>query len=47
LFCGLRAQPRKLIDQAQFAEVVGRANICDNVLDALARARAVYEARAA
>ncbi len=44
LFCGVRDQPRKLMDRAGFAEVVGRENICDNVLDALARAKSVYEA---
>jgi len=44
LFCGAREQPRKLMDQAGFAEVVGRENICDNVLDGLARAKVVYEA---
>ena len=44
LFCGAREQPRKLMDQAGFAEVVGRENICDNVLEGLARAKVVYEA---
>ena len=44
LFCGAREQPRKLMDRAGFADVVGRENICDNVLEALARAQAVYEA---
>ncbi len=44
LFCGVRDQPRKLMDRAGFAEVIGRENICDNVLDALARAKSVYEA---
>ena len=29
--------------QARFAEVVGRENICENVLEALARARALQE----
>ncbi len=43
LFCGAREQPRKLMDLAGFAEVVGGENICDNVLEALARAKAVYE----
>jgi SulP family sulfate permease len=47
LFCGARDQPRKLMAQARFADVVGRENICDNVLEALARARAVYEGAAA
>jgi SulP family sulfate permease len=43
LFCGAREQPRKLMDLAGFAKVVGRENICANVLAALARAKAVYE----
>jgi SulP family sulfate permease len=47
LFCGAREQPRKLMDRAGFADVVGRENICDNVLEALARAKVVYEARVA
>jgi SulP family sulfate permease len=28
LFCGARAQPRRLIGQAGFAEIVGKENIC-------------------
>jgi len=44
LFCGAREQPRKLMDRAGFAEVVGRENICDSVLDGLARAKVIYEA---
>lgn len=43
LFCGAREQPRKLMDRAGFAAVVGPENICENVLEALGRARAVYE----
>jgi hypothetical protein len=31
------------MDRAGFAEVVGRENICDNVLDGLARAKVIYE----
>jgi SulP family sulfate permease len=46
LFCGAREQPRKLMDRSGFAAVVGPENICDNVLEALARAKVVYEARA-
>src|SRR5258706_723674 len=42
LFCGAREQPRKLMSLAGFADVVGRENICDNVLAALARAKVVY-----
>ena len=44
LFCGAREQPRNLMSQAGFAEIVGRENICDNVLLGLARAKAAYEA---
>ena len=29
--------------QAEFAEVIGKENICDNVQDALRRAEEVYE----
>jgi SulP family sulfate permease len=43
LFCGAREQPRKQMERAGFADVVGRENICDNVLTALARAKTVYE----
>jgi SulP family sulfate permease len=46
VFCGAREQPRELMLRAGFAEVVGRENICDNVLTALARAKVAYEARA-
>jgi SulP family sulfate permease len=46
LFCGAREQPRNLMERAGFADVVGRENLCENVLAALARAKAVYEARA-
>ena len=43
LFCGAREQPRQLMAQAGFEETVGRENVCDNVMAALARARAVHE----
>jgi sulfate permease, SulP family len=43
ILCGAREQPGKLIHQAEFEDVVGRANICDNVQEALARAEEVYE----
>jgi sulfate permease, SulP family len=43
IFCGAREQPRRLMQQARFENVVGRENICDNVLDALARARAIQD----
>ena len=43
ILCGAREQPAKLIHQAEFEEVVGPENICDNVQDALTRAEEVYE----
>jgi SulP family sulfate permease len=44
LVCGAMDQPRKLMAQAGFAAVVGRENICDSVLDALARAEVAFGA---
>ena len=44
IFCGAREQPRQLMAQARFEKVVGRENICDNVLEALERARAIQDA---
>lgn len=44
IFCGAREQPRRLMAQARFETVVGRENICDNVLAALDRARAIQGA---
>src|SRR6202790_3015151 len=43
ILCGARQQPAQLIQQAEFAEVVGLENICDNVQEALRRAEEVYE----
>ena len=43
ILCGAREQPAKLIHQAEFEEVVGPENICDNVQEALRRAEEVYE----
>lgn len=43
ILCGAREQPGKLIHDAEFEEVVGRDNICDNVQEAVARAQQVYE----
>jgi sulfate permease, SulP family len=43
ILCGAREQPAKLIHQAEFEEVIGTANICDNVQQALRRAEEVYE----
>jgi SulP family sulfate permease len=43
ILCGAREQPAQLIHQAEFAEVIGEENICDNVQEALSRAEEVYE----
>ncbi len=43
ILCGAREQPSQLIHQAEFAEVIGEENICENVQDALSRAEEVYE----
>jgi SulP family sulfate permease len=43
ILCGAREQPAQLIHQAEFAELIGRENICDNVQEALSRAEEVYE----
>jgi SulP family sulfate permease len=43
ILCGAREQPAKLIHQAEFEEVVGAENICENVQQALQRAEEVYE----
>src|ERR1700756_2728150 len=43
ILCGAREQPAKLLHEAEFEEVIGKENICDNVQDALRRAEEVYE----
>src|ERR1700751_6122243 len=43
ILCGAREQPAQLIHEAEFADVVGEENICDNVQEALRRAEEVYE----
>jgi SulP family sulfate permease len=43
ILCGAREQPAQLIHQADFAEVIGQENICENVQHALRRAEEVYE----
>jgi sulfate permease, SulP family len=43
ILCGAREQPAKVIHQAEFEEVVGAANICENVQHALRRAEEVFE----
>jgi sulfate permease, SulP family len=43
ILCGAREQPSQLIHQAEFEDVVGADNICENVQEALRRAEEVYE----
>ncbi len=43
ILCGAREQPSKLMHQAEFEDVVGKENICDNVQEALQRAEEVFE----
>jgi SulP family sulfate permease len=43
ILCGAREQPGKLIHDAEFEEVLGKDNICDNVQEAVTRAQRVYE----
>ena len=43
ILCGAREQPAQLIRQAEFEDVIGRENICENVQAALRRAEEVFE----
>ena len=43
ILCGTREQPGQLMHQAEFEEVVGAENICENVQAALRRAEEVFE----
>src|SRR5579863_3909863 len=43
ILCGAREQPAQFIHQAEFSELIGPENICDNVQEALGRAEEVYE----
>ncbi len=43
ILCGAREQPAKLLDQAEFQDVIGAENICENVQEALRRAEEVFE----
>ena len=44
VICGARDQPAQLIARADFHRHIGDANICENVTDALRRAREIYAA---
>jgi len=43
ILCGAREQPKQLMEQAEFEEVIGRENFCGNVQEALGRAQEVFE----
>src|SRR5712692_6897654 len=43
ILCGAREQPAKLIREAEFEQLIGPENICENVQEALQRAEEVYE----
>ena len=43
ILCGAREQPSRLIHQAEFENVVGPENVCENVQEALRRAEEVHE----
>jgi SulP family sulfate permease len=43
ILCGAREQPAQLIRQAEFEEIIGRENICENVQSALRQAEDVFE----
>jgi SulP family sulfate permease len=43
ILCGAREQPAQLIHQAEFEDIIGRENICENVQAALRRAENVFE----
>ena len=43
ILCGAREQPAQLIHQAEFEDIIGRENICENVQAALRRAEDVFE----
>jgi SulP family sulfate permease len=43
IFCGARDQPRAVMEQAGFFDLVGAENVCPNVEAALNRAQAVHD----
>ena len=43
ILCGAREQPANLLHEAEFEEVIGKDNICENVLEAVDRAQDVFE----
>jgi SulP family sulfate permease len=45
LLCGARRQPAHLMERADFHRHVGDENICRNIGDAIARAKAIHNER--
>jgi hypothetical protein len=43
ILCGAREQPATLIHRAEFEQLIGPENLCDNVQHALRRAEEVYQ----
>jgi len=43
ILCGAREQPAKIIHQAEFQDLIGAENICENIQEALRRAEEVFE----
>jgi SulP family sulfate permease len=43
ILCGAREQPERLLQEAEFEELIGKENICDNVQEAVVRAQEVFE----
>jgi sulfate permease, SulP family len=43
ILCGAREQPARLLEEAEFEEVIGTNNICENVQAAVRRAQDVFE----
>lgn len=43
ILCGAREQPAKLMGQSEFEEHVGSGNICASIVDALTRAKDIYQ----
>jgi SulP family sulfate permease len=45
LLCGAKEQPSRLIHQHAFEERIGAENICNNIQEALDRAKEIIDAR--
>jgi MFS superfamily sulfate permease-like transporter len=43
ILCGAREQPSRLLHQAEFEQLIGPENICENVQEALRRAEQCYD----